>query len=155
MSKNWVEDLADMHKKYGMREWLEENRDNPEMMKKLIEFRLNFLMEELLETYKAHTSGDSEEMIDGLIDMCVVAIGTLDFFDIDTNKAWDEVHSANMKKERGVKPGRPNPLGLPDLMKPGGWQKPSHKDNHGVLTGVYENDITNRTISDRRGNSSW
>jgi hypothetical protein len=29
--------------------------------------------------------------------------------------------------------GRPNPLGLPDLIKPEYWQSPSHKGNTGEL----------------------
>jgi hypothetical protein len=39
-----------------------------------------------------------------------------------------------MAKQPGVKPERPNPLGLPDLMKPEGWVNPSHNGNHGNLT---------------------
>ena len=45
---------------------------------------------------------------------------------IDAHKAWHEVHKANMSKEVGVKESRPNPLGLPDLIKPEGWKAPSH-----------------------------
>ena len=76
---------------------------------------------------------DGEEIVDGLIDLCVVAIGTLDAFGVDAYKAWDEVLKANMSKNVGVKEGRPNPLGLPDLMKPEGWQAPSHQGNHGIF----------------------
>jgi len=38
-----------------------------------------------------------------------------------------------MTKEVGIKASRPNPLGLPDLIKPEGWQPPSHQGNHGLL----------------------
>ena len=38
-----------------------------------------------------------------------------------------------MQKEIGVKDTRPNPLGLPDLVKPDGWQAPQHFDNIGKL----------------------
>jgi predicted HAD superfamily Cof-like phosphohydrolase len=79
---------------------------------------------------------DAEEIVDGLIDLCVVAIGTLDAFGIDAYKAWDEVHQANMSKEVGVKKERPNPLGLPDLVKPEGWINPSHGGNHGLLNNI-------------------
>ena len=79
---------------------------------------------------------DNEEIVDGLIDLCVVAIGTLDAFDIDANKAWDAVLKANMKKEVGKKETRPNPLGLPDLVKPEGWEAPSHEGNHGKLNDI-------------------
>ena len=36
---------------------------------------------------------------------------------VDAYTAWDRVHAANMTKQVGVKPSRPNPLGLPDLTK--------------------------------------
>jgi len=134
MSTNWVNDIHEMHAKFGVHEWLEKNENNPEIMKKLLAFRLRFLEEELTETNLALESSDPEEIVDGLIDLCVVAIGTLDLFDIDSYKAWDEILKANMAKKAGIKPGRPNPLGLPDLMKPEGWQGPSHDGNHGTLT---------------------
>jgi predicted HAD superfamily Cof-like phosphohydrolase len=74
---------------------------------------------------------DGEEIVDGLIDLCVVAIGTLDLFEVDAHKAWDEVLKANMSKKVGVKESRPNPLGLPDLIKPEGWVGPDHTGNTG------------------------
>jgi predicted HAD superfamily Cof-like phosphohydrolase len=65
-----------------------------------------------------------------------VAIGTLDAFGINANKAWDAVLEANMNKEVGVKETRPNPLGLPDLIKPEGWKAPDHTGNHGKFSGI-------------------
>ena len=65
------------------------------------------------------------------MDLCVVAIGTLDLFEVDAHKAWDEVLKANMSKKVGVKESRPNPLGLPDLIKPEGWVGPDHTGNTG------------------------
>jgi hypothetical protein len=41
-----------------------------------------------------------------------------------------------MSKEVGVKKERPNPLGLPDLVKPEGWINPSHSGNHGLLNNI-------------------
>ena len=90
-----------------------------------------------MEPFVAFTNRDAEEIVDGLIDLCVVAIGTLDAFGVDANKAWNEVLKANLSKEVGIKPERPNPLGLPDLVKPEGWQAPNHEDNHGK----FPNDI--------------
>ena len=129
-SKNWVKDINDMHKKYGVHEWV---KQNPELLQTYLKFRLSFLQEELDATNKAYLDRDAEEIVDGLIDLCVVAIGTLDAFGIDAHKAWDEVHRANMSKVKGIKKERPNPLGLPDLTKPDGWQAPSHSFNHGLL----------------------
>lgn len=131
MSKDWVKDIHDMQTKYKTRDWVA-NAD-VEKLKKFLEFRIDFIREELDETETALISMDSEEIVDGLIDICVVAIGTLDAFGVDPYKAWDEVLKANMAKEVGVKPTRPNPLGVPDLIKPDNWEAPSHEGNHGKL----------------------
>ena len=132
MSKNWVEDIAFMHKKYGVGKWVA--TASPYDLKKFIDFRLDFIEEEFEETQKAHFEEDAEELVDGLIDICVVAIGTLEAMGVDANKAWNQVFYANMLKQVGVKPERPNPLGLPDLIKPKGWKAPSHADNHGNIS---------------------
>jgi predicted HAD superfamily Cof-like phosphohydrolase len=95
---------------------------------------MSFLMEELEETKTAVKNNDAEEIVDGLIDLCVVAIGTLDAMGIDSHDAWTQVLRANLAKEVGIKPERPNPLGLPDLIKPAGWKAPSHAKNHGLLS---------------------
>ena len=134
MSNNWVLDMNSMHKKYGVHDWFEANKDNEDLMKKYLSFRLLMCNEELHETLQAVNNGDAEEVVDGLIDLCVFAIGTLDVFGVDAEKAWNEVYEANMNKKPGVKPGRPNRFGLPDLLKPGGWTPPSHEDNHGDLS---------------------
>ena len=86
----------------------------------------------------AAKSEDPEEIVDALIDLCVVAIGTLDAYSVNAYKAWDEVHAANMAKEVGIKESRPNPLGLPDLVKPEGWTPPTHAGNHGLISKIYE-----------------
>ena len=131
---DWANDIYMMHNKYGVREWFEQNKDDKELMRKYLMFRMLMINEELHETLQAVNSGNSEEIVDGLIDLCVFAIGTLDVFGVDANKAWDEIYRANMDKKAGVKPGRPNPFDLPDLLKPGGWQGPNHEDNHGDLS---------------------
>jgi len=135
MSKDWVKDIHEMHEKYGVGEWMahRELNNDRELLQQFLDFRIKFLKEELDETTKAVQDKDPEEIVDGLIDLCVVAIGTLDAFGIDAHKAWDEVLKANMSKEVGVKESRPNPLGLPDLVKPDDWKAPSHKDNHDLL----------------------
>ena len=134
MSKDWPQDIHDMHTKFGVRDSVE--KFDSVMLRTFLRFRLDFLHEELGETEKASQTGiplDSEEVVDGLIDLCVVAIGTLDALGVDPYKAWDEVHKANMSKEVGIKESRPNPLGLPDLIKPEGWVGPDHSGNHGLI----------------------
>ena len=148
---DWANDIANMHNKFGVKDWFEANKGNTELMAKYLTFRLNMCLEELLETAEAAdldlvvnedgkyeflgdvATTDPEEIVDGLIDMCVFAIGTLDVFDVNANDAWDRVLEANMVKSVGVKEGRPNPFGLPDLIKPEGWVAPNHEGNHGQL----------------------
>lgn len=130
MSKDWVKDIHDMQTKYQTRDWVDQNGDKHIQF---LNFRADFLQEELDETKRAIMAGDPEEIVDGLIDLCVVAIGTLDAFGVDSYKAWDEVLKANMAKQVGVKESRPNPLGMPDLIKPEGWKAPNHEKNYGSL----------------------
>lgn len=131
MSNNWVRDIHVMQTKFNTRDAVA-NMDKDKLLA-FLTFRLKFLQEELDETKQALVTNDPEEIVDGLIDLCVVAIGTLDAYGVDPYKAWDQVLDANMSKEPGVKEGRPNPLGLPDLLKPDGWTAPSHEGNHGIL----------------------
>ena len=134
MSNDWVYDIAKMHDKFGTTDWVFDNTEiGNDKIKELMKLRMRMLTEEFSETMNAYLSGDAEEFVDGLIDLCVIAIGTLDIFGVDASRAWDSVLDANTSKSVGVKPGRPNPLGLPDLIKPSDWKAPDHSDNHGSL----------------------
>jgi predicted HAD superfamily Cof-like phosphohydrolase len=144
MSNNMVKDIHDMHQKFGVHDWVvkQKNEQNFDALRSFLNFRLDFIDEEYKETLKAAYSEENpEEIVDGLIDIIVVALGTLDAFGVDAQKAWDQVHNANMAKEPGIKPERPNPLGLPDLMKPVGWTAPSHDGNHGYFTDIIQKHI--------------
>jgi len=132
MSKDWVADIFRMHKHYGVHKVVD-SLDN-EMLHKFLEFRYSFLDEEMKELRSAENADDA---VDALIDLCVVAIGTLDAMNVDAHAAWDAVHQANMNKQVGIKESRPNPLGLPDLIKPEGWVAPSHENNLGYFKKVY------------------
>ena len=141
MSTNWFKDMQDMHKKYGVNKWMQAEMQSDvdwRKINKFMQFRLGMMQEELDETKEAFDKKDAEEMVDGIIDLCVFAIGTLEVFGVDANKAWDEVYRANMSKEVGIKEGRPNPLGLPDLVKPEGWKGPNHEGNHGNITDSFQ-----------------
>jgi predicted HAD superfamily Cof-like phosphohydrolase len=132
MSKDWVRDIKEMHAHYNVNNAVD--RLNGPQLLEFLKFRIKFLREELKELEDASSPDDA---IDALIDLCVVAIGTLDAFDVDSYTAWDEVHGANMKKEVGIKESRPNPSGLPDLIKPKSWVAPSHLSNRSLLDFVY------------------
>ena len=132
MRTNWVHDIEYMHRKFGVNPVVREF--DKEKLKSFLEFRIKFLQEELDEMKKADNADD---VVDALIDLCVVAIGTLDAFDVDSEKAWAAVYDANIVKTVGIKESRPNPLGLPDLIKPEGWTAPSHADNVGLLGLIF------------------
>ena len=136
MNRDWVSDMNMMHDKYGVHEWVDNKtmENDYESLRKFLEFRIAFLQEELDETREAMSNGDPEEVLDGLIDLCVIAIGTMDAFGCDADGAWHEVLRANLSKEVGIKESRPNPLGLPDLIKPEGWEGPDHHGKTGLLT---------------------
>lgn len=131
MSKDWCQDINDMHNYFSFHE--DVNKLSPELLKEYLQFRIRFLQEELDELKESNNPDDT---VDALIDLCVVAIGTLDLYGVDYYKAWDEVHRANMSKQRGVKSTRPNKFGLPDLIKPEGFKNPAHENNYGLLTKI-------------------
>jgi hypothetical protein len=114
---NVFDDLKNFHEKYGF---------TPDRLttKGLVN-RLQFLEEELLETEKAAYEMNSEELVDGLIDLIVVAAGTLDLLvgPDCANDAWVKVMKANHTKVVGSNDKRPNSEGM-DLVKPDGWVKP-------------------------------
>lgn len=132
MSKNWPKDIDKMHDKFGVSEVVKEF--DAEKLKQFLEFRINFLKEEMTELAESTTPVDT---VDALIDLCVVAIGTLDLFGVDSYKAWDVVRKANMKKKVGKNENRENELGLPDLVKPKRWKAPDHSDNVGLFSKVF------------------
>jgi len=125
--------MQDMHAKFGVNTVIR-GLDKAKLAA-FIQFRIKFLQEELDEMI---VSDNGDDTVDALIDLCVVAIGTLDALDVNAYTAWDRVLTANMTKEIGIKASRPNPLGLPDLIKPEGWIAPSHADNVGLLSKVQK-----------------
>ena len=128
---NIFEDIKSMHQHYGIRNAVV--KMNTEQRKKFMDFRIQLLAEELHELLQAKKNADAEETVDALIDIIVVAAGTLDLHGVDGESAWREVLTANMKKEAGINYSRPNPHGLPDLRKPEGWTAPNHHGNHGLF----------------------
>jgi len=133
---DWVQDIRDMHEKFGVRE-IVDTFDQPKL-NTYLKFRLDMLQEELDEAKLAFSAGDCDGVVDALIDGAVFAIGTLDVFHVDAYEAWARVHEKNMEKSPGVKPNRPNPFGLPDLIKSPTWTPPTHTDNVGTLPKAFE-----------------
>lgn len=137
---SWVNDIAEMHEKFGVNPVI--RTLDKEQLKTFLQFRIDFLKEELQEMDDAlndpsFSKDRADETVDALIDLSVVAIGTLNAFDVNSDEAWRRVHEKNMQKNAGVNANRPNPLGLPDLIKPEGWTPPTHVDNVGLLSKVF------------------
>lgn len=105
--------------------------------KKYLSFRMTMLSEEFHETLTALLTDNAEEYVDGNIDIIKIALGNLQHAGVDVQKAWDQVHNANMTKVRGVKPGREGSDGK-DVYKLPNWVAPDHKDNHGVLDDIFQ-----------------
>ena len=139
-SKPWSVDMKNMHHQFGVHEKIKDM--DKETLKKFLHFRIACIQEEVDElkgaakTLLPQLDCDPEEVVDALIDICVFAIGTLDLFGVDADLAWRKVYEANSKKEVGIKEERPNPFGLPDLIKPDDWEPPCHEDNHGKFEGI-------------------
>ena len=131
----WPEDIFDMHAKFGVHEVVK--KLTPEQLKSYLNFRLDMVQEEVTEARDSFNNKDADGVVDALIDNIIFAIGTLDVFGVDPYVAWNRVHQANMSKHTGSKPGRPNPFGFPDLIKPNGWQAPTHVDNIGLLSKIF------------------
>ena len=129
------DDMRMMHNFYGISE--KAKALSPQHSLEHLNFRFRFLAEELAEGVKAIKEKNADDVVDSLVDLIVVAMGTLDLYDVDFKKAWYAVLTANMQKEVGIKASRPNPLGLPDLIKPAGWVSPQHADNVGLLAKVF------------------
>jgi predicted HAD superfamily Cof-like phosphohydrolase len=128
-----INDIKEMHNKFQVTEFINNNSDNKLLLQKFLKFRLDFIKEELDETFDAYFNRDDVEVLDGLIDILVVTLGTLDVFKCDTPKAWENIHNSNMSKTPGVNLTRPNNFSLPDMVKGKDFKKPDIKNYTGLL----------------------
>lgn len=126
-----IKDIKDLNKRFDITNTV--RNMEPNLKKEYLDFRISFLKEELTELQTARDTKDLDGIVDALVDLVVVALGTLESFDIDIDKAWTRVHFANMLKEKGINNTRDNKFNLPDLVKPELWQEPYHEDNVGTL----------------------
>lgn len=133
---DWVLDIEEMHTKFGVNKVVQTLSDA--QLRDYLKFRLDMVQEEVTEAHKAYAEKDADGVVDALIDAIVFAIGTLDAFEVDAYEAWARVRDANMVKEPGIKPERPNKYGFPDLIKPEGWTAPTHADNVGLIPRAFK-----------------
>ena len=147
----FLKDVLKFHDKFGIRRG-NSNDVSKKLTEEEIRFRARFLMEELSETMtamgfpmntatsQAHIMAvglnpnnyDELEIIDGLLDLVYVALGTLDLMHLNEDQIrdhWADIQRANISKERSTSANDPrskrkNSL---DIVKPDGWKGPDHK----------------------------
>lgn len=124
-SSDFIQDVKDFHDKFNI-----PIPHSPKMLQSdVFEYRRKFLQEELDEYAYAYKNGDYLEMVDALLDLIYVAIGTLLLMGLKPvviRETWAEVQRANITKER-VKTAEHSKRGHTlDVVKPEGWTPPRH-----------------------------
>ena len=144
---NGWDDVGDFHEKFGLDSVTWHGSRPRDVPADVIEFRLNFLLEELTEIVQAvgghftYTDGEGNHKLgisvpgdnkinhagffDGLIDLVYVAYGTGHFMGYPWVKGWRLVQKANMAKERAKADASNSLRGhVLDVVKPDGWTAP-------------------------------
>lgn len=113
-----LKDVNDFHNLFGfeMRKIGEEPNSN------LLNFRLKFMAEKLEQVNVAMGRKDMAEVLNSVVDLTYVALGTAWLLNLNFPLAWVYVHDANMKKERAV--GASEQGSDFNIVKPDGWKKP-------------------------------
>lgn len=108
------------HEKFGLFE-----ADKPSMPKlDVFEFKLGHIQEELDEMVKAYAKQDLVEFSDALVDIVYVTLGLAHLAGVPFNHVFNEVHRANMKKQRAKKASDSKRNSQLDIVKPADWKKP-------------------------------
>lgn len=136
-----VRDVEDFHRKFDQ---LYNGR--PRVLdQELQDFRVMFLEEELEEYIGASVYAADmlagrvapdpgefvtalESQIDSLVDLVYVALGTAHLQGFDFRTAWRRVQRANMAKVMATSAADSKRGYAGDVVKPDGWEAPSHKD---------------------------
>lgn len=93
-----------------------------------LEFRFEFMREELTEFKSDHDRGDLCGAADALADLVWVVLGTAHLMHLPFDEVWAEVRRANMSKVRsaGDDDPRSKRKSAMDVVKPDGWVAPDH-----------------------------
>lgn len=116
-----MKDIEEFHKKFKLSALKKPGFLDPEYMT----FRVRFIQEETDELMKAYAEGNIAEVLDALIDITYVTLGTAYLMQMPFDAGWKEVHGANMKKKRAKSADQSKRGSGYDVVKPEGWQKPN------------------------------
>ena len=116
-----IDDINRFHRKFGFKKTDKPSiPDDPE----LVNFRTSFLIEELAEYTNAITQKNKAEVLDALVDIVYIALGTAWLFNLPFEKAWKEVQRANMEKIRAKDTTGKRGTKF-DVIKPKNWKPPN------------------------------
>jgi len=82
-------------------------------------YRLYLISEEFAEVCEALSAGDETDLLDGLVDLLYVVLGSIRTFDMPIAASLVEVHRANMSKKRR------DPVANPRMRDKGDWTPPN------------------------------
>ncbi len=120
------EDIVAFSVKFGLPQ-----PDKPTILAKdVMDYRIDFIQEELDELIEAQVNDDLEGMLDALVDIMYVTLGTAWLMNLPILDAWDRVHHANMQKVRVENSSDPRSKRNHhlDIVKPDNWVRPYLKD---------------------------
>lgn len=123
MTQGMFQDIIDFHEKFKVEPKPYEVQTHHDH-----NYRIGFMEEELNEYITARNNNNKPEMLDALVDLVYVALGTAYMYGWAFDEAWRRVHSANMEKIK-VKSAADSKRGhANDVKKPPGWTAPDLTD---------------------------
>ena len=114
MSKDWYQDIVDLHKQWGQP--IGEKPKGVDAETALL--RIALIREETQETILAILNKDLPKIADGIGDSIVVLLGTAVVFGLDMRPIWNEIQRTNLQKTGNEVRGDGK------VLKPAGWQPP-------------------------------
>lgn len=97
---NLFEDVGQFNRRFNLPEsaWTGGSRKCHALTAEEFQYRLSFMREELDEFSDAFSNNDQAAMLDALVDLAYVVLGTAHYMGAPFNEAWRMVHQANMQK---------------------------------------------------------
>lgn len=117
------DDVREFQRKFG---WTHATKPTLIPDHQRLKERLALIDEEVGELHDAIESRSLVDAADALVDIVYVVLGLAAILGLPWRLLWDDVHRANMAKQRGVKPERATHT--IDVIKPPGWVGPKTRE---------------------------